>query len=256
MSCKSCDKCELAAFANNTCIQGEGLKDARVVIVGDNPNYAEDSQGEYGHGNPHKLLQQLMESAGIEEDEIYYTPAVKCRKGENGKVSAHTLKTCKQYLLDELEEVKPEFVITLGSTALKSLTNKAKITELAGKTLEHKDGFKILPTFHPAMSLRDPRYWDRIHTDFRKFGKLISGEGLREHKLNFKWATAPAHLEEILSAVRRSRVVAVDLETNGLQMRLRTSKIGQTVVATLSKEFVVEHDRFDFNQLQKFHAQL
>lgn len=256
MSCKSCNKCELAAYANNTCIQGEGPKDARVVIVGDNPNYTEDNRGEYGHGNPHKLLQELMVSAKLEEDDIYYTPAVKCRKGENGKVSAHTLKTCKEYLMAELDEIKPEYVITLGSTALKALTNKAKITELAGKTLEHKSGFKILPTFHPAMSLRDPRYWDRIHTDFRKFGKVISGEGLTEHKLNFKWATAPAHLEEILSAVRRSRVVAIDLETNGLQMRLRTSKIGQTVIATLSKEFVVEHEYFDFNQLQKFHAQL
>lgn len=256
MSCRSCDKCELAAFANHTCIQGVGPSDAQVVIVGDNPNYTEDNRGEYGHGNSYQLLQELLHSAGIEEDQVYYTPAVKCRKGENGKISANTLKVCKQYLLEELEEIKPQYVITLGATALKSLTNKAKITELAGKRIPHKMGFEILPTFHPAMSLRDPRFWSRIHTDFRKFGKVVNDEPMAEHKLNFKWATAPAHLGEILSAVKRSKVVAIDLEANGLQMRYRTSQIGQSVIATLSKEFVVEHERFSYDQLREFHEKL
>ena len=253
MSCRACDKCELSRYADNTCIQGEGPKTARIVIVGDNPNFAEDAKGEYGHGNSDKLLTDLLFSAGIERDEVYYTPAVKCRKGEKGKVSATQLKACKEYLLAELEEIKPELVITLGATALKALTNKAKITDLHGKTHEHKMGFKLLPTFHPAMSLRDPRFWDRIHTDFRRFGKLANGEELRKHTLNTKSIRSRAGLEEVLSAIRRSRVVAYDLETNGLQPRLKTSEIGQTVIATLTQQFVVEHDSFSYATLRRWH---
>lgn len=253
MQNKSCNRCELSRFANYTCIQGVGPKKARVMIVGDNPNYLEDNRGEYGHGNPHQLLLDLLHSANIDYDDVYYTPAVKCRKGDNGKVSATQLKACKEYLLAELDEVKPEYVITLGSTALKAVTNKAKITEVNGKVIEHKSGFQVLPTFHPAMSLRDPRYWDRIHTDFRRFGKIVNGEELTQHHLNYMRVTRKSQLEEVLSSIRRARVVAFDLETNGLQPRLKTSEIGQTVIATMRQVFVIEHEEFDHKTLRRWH---
>lgn len=224
------------------------------MIVGDNPNYVEDNRGEYGHGNPHSLLEQLCYSAGIKFKDVYYTPVVKCRKGDKGKVSAQALKTCKEsYLLDEIDRVKPDYVITLGSTALKALTNKAKITEIHGQVIEHKAGYKVLPTFHPAMSLRDPRFWDRIHTDFRQFGKIIRGEELASHDMDWEWIQTEEGLSSVLAAIKKSKVVAYDLETNGLQMRLRSSEIGQTVIATFRKVFVIEHDQFSHDMLSHFH---
>jgi uracil-DNA glycosylase family 4 len=256
VSCKSCNKCELSQFANNTCIQGVGPETARVMIVGDNPNYTEDNKGEYGHGNPQKLLDQLIESVGLDPDEVYYTPAVKCRKGEKGKVSAGALKACKEYLAEELARVKPEYVITLGATALKALTNKAKITEIHGKIIDHKGGFKVLPTYHPAMSLRDPRHWDPIFNDFRRFGKVINDEEMTEHNIPVKEITSRAGLVEVLNSIRTSRVVAFDLETNGLQMRYRDSKIHQTIISTMRRNYVIQHEAFDFNQLQKWHCEV
>ncbi len=71
MSCKSCNRCELSKYANNTCIQGVGPKTARILVVGDNPNYAEDSKGEFGHGNSDKLLSDLMATSGIDRDDVY-----------------------------------------------------------------------------------------------------------------------------------------------------------------------------------------
>lgn len=254
MSSKSCDKCELSLYANHTCLQGKGNPQARVVVVGDNPNYQEDNSGEYGRGNSYDLLNQLLDSADISPDEVYYTPVVKCRKGENGKVSASQLKTCKEYLMEELEEIKPEFVVTLGATALKSLTNKAKITELHGKSFDHKMGFTLLPTYHPAMSLRDPRHWDPIHTDFKRFGSIIRGEERTPHKVVAIEVTTKEGLRDVLRNVRRSRAVAFDLETNGLQPRLKTSRIHQTIISTLRKNFVIQHDSFSYDQLHKFHV--
>lgn len=255
MSCISCNKCELAKFANSVCVQGEGPKKTKVMIVGDNPNYAEDNKGEYGHGNSHKLLLDLLYAAGLDMADIYYTPAVKCRKAENGKVSATQLKACKEHLAVELDSIKPDWIITLGSTALKAVTGKAKITEVNGRVIEHKSGFKVLPTFHPSMSLRDPRFWDRIHADFRKFGKIINGEELVQHKLDFSEIKTMLGLKGVLDQIRRSAVVAFDLETNGLQMRLRTSQIGITVLATKRKQFVITHDTFTFEEMLWFHQE-
>jgi len=226
------------------------------MIVGDNPNYFEDNKGDYGHGNTHTLLLDLLRVSGLSLDDCYYTPAVKCRKPEKGKVSATQLKECKVYLQEELEQVQPEWVITLGSTALKALTNKAKITEIHGTQIPHKMGFTVLPTFHPSMSLRDPRFIDRINTDFRRFGKIIKGEALTKHTLNLTRVTTPSGLLDVISAVKRSRAVAYDLETNGLQMRLRTSAIGQTIIATFRQEFVVDHENFSHSEMEKFHHRL
>lgn len=223
------------------------------MIVGDNPNYFEDNKGEYGHGNPHKLLLDLLHASGIDYDDCYYTPAVKCRKGEKGKVSATQLKECKTYLQAELERVQPEWVITMGSTALKALTNKAKITEIHGNPIDHKMGFTVLPTFHPSISLRDPRFWDRINTDFRRFGKIINGEPLTQHKLNLTRVLSTGGLQAVIRAIKKSKVVAFDLETTGLEMRLRTSGIGQTVIATFRQEFVIDHECFTQWEMEKFH---
>lgn len=225
-------------------------------MVGDNPNYAEDNKGEYGHGNPHKLLLDLLSAAGIRFKDIYYTPAVKCRKAEKGKVSATQLKACKEWLIPELESISPEYVITLGATALKALTNKAKITEIHGQVIEHKMGFKVLPTFHPAMSLRDPRFWDRIHHDFRRFGKVINGEELTKHEVVATSITKVSQLKEVKEHLKRSQVVSFDLETNGLQMRLRTSEIGQTVLSTFRMNYVIEHECFKKSTMKKFHEEV
>lgn len=253
MQCNSCTKCDLSNYANNTYILGIGNERAKVMIVGDNPNYIEDKKGEYGHGNPQQLLEDLCKSSGIKYRDVYYTPVVKCRKPEKGKVSATHLKECKEYLLAEIEKIKPQYVITLGATALKALTNKAKITEIHGQIIEHKSGYKILPTFHPSMSLRDPRFWDRIHTDFRKFGKIVNNEPLTQHTLVHERITTKSGLEKVLRAIQRSRTIAFDLETNGLQMRLRTSQIGQTVIANYRCSYVVEHEYFTHKEMARFH---
>lgn len=255
MQHRECTACELSKFANYTCIQGIGPK-ARVVILGDNPNFVEDKKGSYGHGNSHDVLLDLCQRHGINFDECYYTPVVKCRKPDKGKVSSTQLKACKEWLLPELEDINPEYIITLGATALKALTNKAKITEIHGQMITHKQGWKILPTFHPAMSLRDPRFLDRINTDFRRFGKMVNGEELTKHTLNFEWVTKKPQLREVIKFMRRSRAVAFDLETNGLQMRLLTSRIGQTVLGTFRKVFVIEHDEFTKKEMEDFHQEL
>ena len=253
MSWKECSNCELCNFANHTCIQGIGKK-SKVFIVGDNPNFTEDREGEYGHGRSYDMLKQLCQLGGIKE--YYYTPVVKCRKSDKGKVSATQLKACKEYLFEELEKHKPDFVITLGATALKALTNRAKITEIHGQVIEDKRGFTILPTFHPAMSLRDPRFWNQIHVDFKKFGKVIRGEGLKKHKLNWKRIQTKKGLEEVLKGVMRSRAIAFDLETNGLQMRYPDSGVGITVIANFRMNWVIEHEFFSKGQLVTFFRKL
>ena len=256
MSYLKCDKCSLGKIANYTCIQGMGSKDSRIMIVGDNPNFIEDREGEYGRGNSHKLLLELLQLAGIKLKDCYYTPAVKCRKPEKGKVSATELSTCKQYLIPELEEVNPDYIITLGATALKALTNKVGVREMHGQEIEHKQGYKLLVSFHPAMALRDPRFSESIRKDFIKFGKIIRGEELEKHKLTWEWVKSEKHANEVVEILMKSKVIAWDTETNGLEPRLKTSKLGLTVVANFRCSYVLDHEHLSKEYLSYFYTQL
>ena len=249
-------QCGLCQFSHSPNLNGIGPKPSRVMIVGDNPNWQEDKDGVYGRGNTHEMLVELCEKNGIAFDDVYYTPAVKCRKNDKGKVPVGDLKIHKETLHEEIKQVQPDYVITLGSTALKAVTNKAKITEVHGSEIEHKLGFIVLPTFHPSMSLRDPRYYDRIHTDFVKFGKIINGIKRREHKLKFQGITKLQQLNVLLKELEKLPIISFDLETNGLEMRLPTSEITMTVIGGYDTVWVIDHSKFKRSTLERYHKKI
>ncbi|UGO52750.1 putative DNA polymerase I [Serratia phage vB_SmaS_Opt-155] len=253
---KPCNSCELCNFANHTCLQGVGNQKAKVVIVGDAPNLTEDSTGKYGQGNSYRLMSQLLEAANIKAEDVYYVPAIRCRKPENGKVSAAALKACKEYLIEDLKRINPEYVITLGALALKALTRGTKVTEVHGTVIPTKEGWKIFAAYHPAMSLRDPRHWEGILFDFRMFGKIYHQEEMVKHDLKYTWIKKASQLQEILDFAKRQKALSYDLETNGLNMRLKTSKISLSVIGFLSRVYVIDHETIPHGLMRRFWKKL
>lgn len=233
-------------------ITGIGPRTAKIFIVGDAPNYTELRTRSYGQGNSHRLLSQLLKDAGIDIDDCYYTPVIKCGKDEKGKIPAPVMKEHKLILDRELEEVKPEWVIPLGANALKALTRTTKITEVHGTVIPHKAGFKLFPALHPAMSLRDQRHWEAIQFDFKMLGKHYSGNGLIKHDLKYKWVKKTASLPAILRRIRNGEDFSYDLETNGLQMRLKTAAISLSIFGFEDMVYVCDHEKLGEKVMKKF----
>lgn len=197
-------------------------------------------------------MSQLLEAANIDVKDVYYAPVVRCRKPDNGKISASALKACKVYLMEDLNKIKPDWVITLGATALKALTRGTKVMEVHGSVVQTKDPWKIFPAFHPAMSLRDPRHWESLLFDFRMFGKLYHNEDLVKHELNFEIVNTEEGLKKILNFATRQKSLSYDLETNGLNMRLKTSKISVSVIGFMSIVYVVDHEKLSEKSMRSF----
>lgn len=233
-------------------IRGIGDRKAKVFIVGDAPNFTELKTNSYGQGNSHRLLTQLLNETGVKISDCYYTPVVKCAKDDKGKISATMLKEHKETLEKELLMVEPEWVITLGANALKALTRTTKITEVHGTIIPHKMGFKLFPALHPAMSLRDPRHWEAIQFDFKMFGKYFSGKGKQEHKLKFKWVKTKSRLDDILERAKSGESYSYDLETNGLNMRLKTSEISLSIIGFDDLVYVIDHEKLDKRVMGNF----
>ncbi|HOA08619.1 MAG TPA: uracil-DNA glycosylase, partial [Spirochaetota bacterium] len=65
------------------------------------------------------------------------------------------LAECSKYLKKQIEIIKPEVIVTLGSPATKYILNtKDGITSLRGKWGEYM-GIPVMPTFHPSYVIRN-----------------------------------------------------------------------------------------------------
>lgn len=171
-ACKNCNKCDLCKNRHNVVI-GTGNKNAKIMFIGEGPGADEDLQGIPFVGKAGKLMDKAFEGVGIKREEVYIANIVKCRPPNNRNPEYEEADACKEYLESQINLVKPEIVVLLGSIALKNILGKEYgITSSRGKWFE-KDGIRYLPTFHPAALLRDETkkidFWNDLKTlDMKK----------------------------------------------------------------------------------------
>jgi uracil-DNA glycosylase family protein len=158
---KYCEGCPLYARATQT-VFGAGPARADIVMVGEQPGDAEDRAGEPFVGPAGRLLDQMLEEAGIPRKKVYVTNAVKHFKWEprgkrrlHSKPSSREIFACRPWLEAELEAIKPELLVLLGATAAQSLLGKEfRITKSRGQPLESPWAVWTIATYHPSAVLR------------------------------------------------------------------------------------------------------
>jgi DNA polymerase len=159
-----CTACPLHEDASQT-VFGEGLKRARLMLIGEQPGDREDIEGHPFVGPAGKVLDEALEEAKIERGDTYVTNAVKHFKWTpRGKRRIHQtpraeeIKACAPWLEAELEVVDPEVLVCLGATAVKAVIgSKARVMKDHGEFLESRLGRTAVPTLHPSAILRaDP----------------------------------------------------------------------------------------------------
>jgi uracil-DNA glycosylase len=157
----ACRRCPLWEHATQA-VAGEGPADARLVLVGEQPGDEEDLKGRPFVGPAGRLLDQLLEEAGIERASVYVTNAVKHFKWEpRGKRRLHKtpaqqeVAACETWLRGELGRLRPSVVVALGATALRALSSEAGAVGVSrGETLRTDEGLSLVATWHPSALLR------------------------------------------------------------------------------------------------------
>ena len=118
-----CQQCRLASGRTQV-VFGTGNPQARIMFVGEAPGYYEDQQGIPFVGAAGKLLTQLLESVGLSRSEIYIANVIKCRPPNNRDPLPDEVETCKPYLLQQIQLIKPKLVCSLGNFATQTLLGK------------------------------------------------------------------------------------------------------------------------------------
>jgi uracil-DNA glycosylase family 4 len=180
------------------------------MVIGETPTKTENLGGKGG-----KLLLDLLENAGIDKKDVYFTNVVKCTPPEGRSPSASEVKTCKVYLDEEIATVKPEYILTLGATVLKALSKKSKITEQHGQAFDYK-GSSVIPSFAPNMALRDPTRLPGLRKDIVKFGNTTRGAVATTEDMHWEVIRTIEQWNEFIGEFEASHVIGADIETTGL----------------------------------------
>ena len=169
----NCQRCKLAKLGRTQVVFGVGNPHATIMFVGEGPGFYEDKQGEPFVGAAGKLLNELLQSAGLARAEIYIANVIKCRPPNNRDPEPDEVETCKPFLLQQIELIKPKVVCTLGRWATETLLGrKVGITKIRGHAIRHTD-FVIFPMLHPAAALHQGGLMDPLREDFQKLKAFL-----------------------------------------------------------------------------------
>jgi len=160
---RNCTACHLYKHATQT-VFGEGPKNARLMLLGEQPGEQEDLAGKPFVGPAGRLLDRALEEAGIDRNEVYVTNTVKHFKWEprgkrriHKKPNSREIAACRPWLEAELRLVRPKLLVCLGATAAQSIFGPTfRVTRDRGKVLESEIAPRVLATVHPSSLLRQP----------------------------------------------------------------------------------------------------
>lgn len=156
---------------------GTGPYEAKVMLIGEAPGYWEDLRGEPFVGAAGKLLNEMLEFAGLSRSEVYITNIVKCRPPSNREPKEDEIRACSRYLEAQLDIISPEVTVMLGNHASATVLGRYGVQfnsmfRSHGRVMEI-NGRLFVPMFHPAVALYQPGVKRTMEEDWRHLGEIV-----------------------------------------------------------------------------------
>lgn len=246
-----CKRCSLHAGANTVCLAGEGSEHADVMFVGEAPGAEEDQRGRPFIGKSGQLLRREIERNGL--GEVYISNVVKCRPEANRQPTPQEIKACKEYLFEEIERVRPKFVVALGATATKTLfPGRSKVTQYHGTIIDDpKKPYRGYIAYHPAYTLRDPTKLPALRQDLARLARAVRGETRAPEAA---WSLVRrGNLQKFLREFAAAPEFSFDLETSGYFMHAPGGYINAVSIDLPTRTWVIPLMDYDpINQRRKY----
>ena len=164
----ACSRCVLAA-GRETTVFGEGSHTPRLVIVGEAPGAEEDRSGRPFVGPAGQLLTKMLAAIGLAREDVYICNLLKCRPPGNRNPRPEEVAACKPFLREQLRLLDAPLILALGSPAARELLQTSRgIMSLRGRFSKTPEGYRVMPTFHPAYLLRRPEAKRDVWSDLKK----------------------------------------------------------------------------------------
>lgn len=170
-------------------VVGEGDSDARIMFVGEAPGAHEAKTGRPFVGRAGEVLDELLNSVGLQRRDVYITSVVKDRPPGNRDPQAEEIKIYKPFLLRQIDIIQPEVIATLGRFALQLVLDEFDmaqrgqgLVDLHGqpmKTQAHYGEMVVLPLYHPAAVFYNPDLRETLMQDFKRLSEYVQAADMR-----------------------------------------------------------------------------
>jgi DNA polymerase len=152
------------------------------MLIGEAPGYHEDLQGRPFIGDAGRILDRLLTRAGLSRGDVYICNVLKCRPPNNRDPTPAEVQACTPYLRRQLDLLRPQLVVPLGRFAAAVMATEAgnsftTISKMRGTPFDvslRGHLTVVIPTYHPAAALYNPRYRDALDDDFAVVKTLLA----------------------------------------------------------------------------------
>jgi uracil-DNA glycosylase len=177
---QTCTRCQLHTGRNHA-VPGEGPSSADIMFIGEGPGFHEDRQGRPFVGAAGKFLEELLAGIGMSREQVFIANVVKCRPPGNRDPLPDELAACSPFLERQIALIRPKVIVTLGRYSMYRYFPGASISKIHGQPKKIGD-LLVVPMFHPAAALHQPKWRPVIEEDFKKLPDLLSQVAAAEAK--------------------------------------------------------------------------
>lgn len=153
--------CALKQGARNL-VFADGVRGARLMIVGEAPGREEDKQGLPFVGPEGQFLDKMFNAIGLSRSAddrangIYIINTLPWRPPQDRAPSSDELAMLLPFLRRHIELAKPDILVTMGNPSTKTLLGTSTgISKMRGRWAEVA-GIPTLPMYHPTDLIRGP----------------------------------------------------------------------------------------------------
>lgn len=216
-------------------IPGSGAIQPKLVVLVDSPSYKDSQSGQLLTDSSE--IDKVLSECNIPKSELWFTSVSKYyvennKKGSGRKIPFHVRAKRSSLDLDqmlhelrvELNSLKPNCILALGSGALWALTNRNEIQDYRGSILYSSTmGKKLVPAYNPqqlnwnAEDVEFKGYWNRalmVHD----FGRAYKQSQTSEYAIpNRRLVICKSYIQlyEFFQQHSHLDLLGVDIEAGG-----------------------------------------
>ena len=165
---------------------GQGNHEADIMFIGEAPGKNEAETGRPFCGASGRVLDELLESIDLERGQVYVTNIVKDRPPNNRDPFKSEIDLYAPFLLRQIDIIQPQVIATLGRFSMEFILKRfrasaanQRISQLHGKVIKVQTAYgqtSVLPLFHPAAALYNPKQRATLEADFQALKQWIAPE--------------------------------------------------------------------------------
>lgn len=151
----TCVRCPLHETRNQT-VFARGNPNARLMIIGEAPGFYEDQQGLPFVGKAGGLLNKMLHSVELSDEDVYIANVLKCRPPNNRDPAPDEISQCCDHLSQQIALVAPKLILAVGRFAGQFLLKATFPLNKMRRKVHDYNGIPVLVSYHPAYLLRNP----------------------------------------------------------------------------------------------------